>query len=97
MRLCVYVCVLEGRAEEGTTRRERRRDGTRVERERETLTRMGGQAGGQKGFEGSSVGRAEGQVGGVEIGRWGRGGRIGMSDGVALRWELGVKVGWGRG
>lgn len=34
VRLCVYACVLEGRAEEGTTRRERRRDGTRGERER---------------------------------------------------------------
>lgn len=42
---------------------------------------MGGQAGGQKGFEGSLVGRAEGRVGGVEeIGRWGRGGRIGIRD-----------------
>lgn len=37
-------------------------------------------------------------MGGVEeTGRWGRGGRIGMRDGVALSWELGVEVGWGRG
>lgn len=96
MRACVRLCVLEGRAEEGTTRRGRPRDGTRVGRE--TLARMGGQMGGLKGFEGSLEGEADGKMGGVEgIGGWGRGGRIGIRDGVVLSWELGVEVGWGRG
>lgn len=59
---------------------------------------MEGPAGGRKGFRGSLGGKAEGQVGVVEeIGRWGREGRIGVRDGVALSWELGVEVGWGRG
>lgn len=54
--------------------------------------------GGLKGFEGSLEGEADGKMGGVEgIGGWGRGGRIGIRDGVVLSWELGVEVGWGRG
>lgn len=59
---------------------------------------MGGREGGRQGSKGSLEGEAEGQVGGVEgRGRWGRGGRMGRRDEVALSWELGVEVGWGRG
>lgn len=74
---CVFVCVcvLEGRAEEGTRRRQFR-DGTRVGRE--TLAGMGGPAGGLQGFEGSlegGAGNKKGMCGGdVEQGRydWGK-------------------------
>lgn len=45
-------------------------------------------------MEGSLEGGADGKVGGVEgIGRWGREGRIGIGDGVALSWELGSRGG----
>lgn len=86
---CVFVCVcvLEGRAEEGTRRRQFR-DGTRVGRE--TLAGMGGPAGGLQGFEGSLEGGA-----GNKKGMWSRGGMIGVRDGVAL--GIGSRGGMGAG
>ena len=92
--MCVHVCALQG------PRRERRGGGDLGMGRGwgESLAGMGGHASGLRGFEGGLGAGEEGKVGGVEgVGRWGRGGGMGLSDGAALSWDLGVEVGWGRG
>ena len=92
--VCVCVCVLEGRTEEGTTRKGRPRNETQVGRK--TFAGKGGPLGGPEGLEGGVEGW--GRVG-VWRGFGGGAGEVatGMRDGVALSWELGVEVGWGWG
>lgn len=74
--------------------RGRPRNGTRIGRK--TLAGMGGPLGGPEGLEAGLEGWGRVRVwrglgdGTGEVG-------TGMRDGVALSWELGVEVGWGRG
>lgn len=86
--VCVCVCW------KGGLRRGRPRNGTRIGRK--TLAGMGGPLGGPEGLEAGLEGWGRVRVwrglgdGTGEVG-------TGMRDGVALSWELGVEVGWGRG
>ena len=92
--MCVCVCVCVCVCWKGGLRRGRPRTGTRIGRK--TLAGMGGPLGGPEGLEGDLEGW--GRVG-VWRGLGGGAGEVGtgMRDGVALSWELGVEVGWGRG